>query len=572
MLAPNPLLRLNASQDLRSQQSTRDVFPTTTNPKRRTFHSSGASENLSAWVQDVIQSKSLRPRNPLMTGVRSHGEEAPVAQAPLPEFRRMLPHHLESAAHDAAHQYRVQLAELEVELTGGTPPAAPTSDDTVGELGRLLDRLDALEAPLLQVFRVGRLYHDLAATPDRQEAWTEALEKIRERTLAPSRVPWRESKVVYQRLVQLASEEGSDGAPVGAASPSLAALLLEYQKHGAHLPLTTGSNDDSSEESTNEERTEELQGLEAELKQIRSRLHALPSEQSLLSKNQQLQMVSDLYNWLGYSKLQGSRLSEDASARPNWFSSSMSSPTYSGQRQRTLAALPDTEAVALDLGPRAAELLKAYLPKPKASLDAEVAGMLGGGNKDANIPAGPSSEEERLLFKSKWKVQKIFFLHGVLQGIGDFWDAMFGIRLEKAAGEAAEGWNPSVTVFRLYEADTDEPLGTIYLDGFKDSYWKTEEAQDLTTAFSFTGARHQTSLPVAVVALGIEPTWDDAPTPLTWDNTRDLLYQMGKALQLVLANHHLHSGVAMISSLSDARGSRGSGEEDISEVLGTVRR
>jgi hypothetical protein len=52
----------------------------------------------------------------------------------------------------------------------------------------------------------------------------------------------------------------------------------------------------------------------------------------------------------------------------------------------------------------------------------------------------------------------------------------------------------------------------------------------------FSQRQSQTVVPVAIVALKLRPTWDDSPTPLSWQDTRDVLYQFGKALQLILAN------------------------------------
>lgn len=51
----------------------------------------------------------------------------------------------------------------------------------------------------------------------------------------------------------------------------------------------------------------------------------------------------------------------------------------------------------------------------------------------------------------------------------------------------------------------------------------------------FSQRQGQTDVPVAVIGLSVNPTWDDAPTPLTWKDFQDLLYHFGKALQLILA-------------------------------------
>ena len=80
-------------------------------------------------------------------------------------------------------------------------------------------------------------------------------------------------------------------------------------------------------------------------------------------------------------------------------------------------------------------------------------------------------------------------------------------------------------------------LGTIYFDPFADSYWRTEDAKDVVLSKLFTSSKcitNQTIAPIVIMALNIKPIWDDTPVPMTFHNTRQLLYQFGKAIQLVL--------------------------------------
>jgi Zn-dependent oligopeptidase len=80
-------------------------------------------------------------------------------------------------------------------------------------------------------------------------------------------------------------------------------------------------------------------------------------------------------------------------------------------------------------------------------------------------------------------------------------------------------------------------LGTIYLDLFRDPYWRSQEASDIVMTRLFSKRQSQTEVPVGVVALSIEPSWDDAPNPITWKDFQDLLYQFGMALQLILTKN-----------------------------------
>lgn len=251
-------------------------------------------------------------------------------------------------------------------------------------------------------------------------------------------------------------------------------------------------------------------------------------------KNQRLQLVSDLYNWVGYSKFQADKLGySDVSELARDSSPYVSTP----------------EEILSDIVPEVASMLRPYLPTAKASLNANVGAFL----KSDGDQATPASEDELQAAKAKWQVQKYLHLHGVLQGVADFFDAMFAIRVEY---EANAGWNPNVRLLHLFDNETDEALGSIYLDPFQDSYWRSEQAKELVSSRPLVRRKNQSQLPLAIVSLNIKPTWDDAPTPMSWDDTRDLLYEMGSALQLVLTQ----SKCAV-------------GEEpprDVSEFLGTV--
>lgn len=131
---------------------------------------------ISSWIQDVMQERTLNPKNPILSD-RNHA---------LPEFNRMMPYHLKSAATEAAHQYKVKLAELEVGLTG------VANADTKKHL---LEEIKALEYPVHQLIQVGNLYCDLASTPDKLQAWRAARTRVQKEI---STLPWRESKVIYK--------------------------------------------------------------------------------------------------------------------------------------------------------------------------------------------------------------------------------------------------------------------------------------------------------------------------------------------------------------------------------------
>jgi hypothetical protein len=63
---------------------------------------------------------------------------------------------------------------------------------------------------------------------------------------------------------------------------------------------------------------------------------------------------------------------------------------------------------------------------------------------------GPT-EEDKTLWKAKHHVMKVLYMHGVLQGIVDFCDAMFGIGVvrETTSNEKFLGWSQNVQVLHL---------------------------------------------------------------------------------------------------------------------------
>jgi Zn-dependent oligopeptidase len=255
---------------------------------------------------------------------------------------------------------------------------------------------------------------------------------------------------------------------------------------------------------------------------VQIRLESLQAidDYNQVPKAARLQTVSDMYNIIGLSHLQAQKL-----GYPNVSSMIM-------EAQNHMASVPEV----LDMCAQVADILKPHLPSADASLDAETGAFL------ATKEKGPT-EEDKTLWKAKYHVKKVLYMHGVLQGIVDFCDAMFGIRVvrETTSNEKLLGWSQNVQVLHLYNADdTEEPqqelLGTIYLDAFQDPYWRSESANELVMTSLFSQRQSQTVVPVAIVALKLRPTWDDSPTPLSWDDTRDVLYQFGKALQLILAN------------------------------------
>ena len=125
---------------------------------------------VTSWVREVVRTKSLAPPNLILQSLKEvEDDELPAtAASKLPPFARMLPYHLDGVAKLVARQYHVNLAELEVKITGADG-TSPSSFD-------VLEELDRMEAPILQVLEVGSLFSQLASQPDEIQEWRRSLQ------------------------------------------------------------------------------------------------------------------------------------------------------------------------------------------------------------------------------------------------------------------------------------------------------------------------------------------------------------------------------------------------------------
>ena len=438
--------------------------------------------NFNFWAKDVLRTWKINPPNPILQGSGSGNSVERYGWFSPPDFEHMLPYHLEKATKPVIQQYMIDIAEWELSLTG--PPSERQQDASTEVLYRI-------EAPVMQLLEVGRLFTELASPPDQLKQWEEAYSKLQS---AVHKAPWRDSKIIYRALL----EEKDQCLP--------AECSLDFQLSGANL-------DDDDER-------EELQEIQGELQLLMERFAQNDEDYNLAPKAVRLQMVSDLYNWIGLSNLQAQKL-----GYTNIFE------MYAQCYDHEIAQPNDVGKVCKEVS----SFLKGYLPKVEVTLNQDVGGFLA--TKEET-----RSEEEKEVLKSRFFFRKSMRLHGVLQGIADFCESIFGIRVELDSG--GKGWNPKVRALRLYDSDTNNQLGTVYLDAFQDTYWRSENAENLVTSHLFTGRRAY-SHPISVVVLRIPPAWDDSPIPLSWDDTLQLLFHFGNALQMILSQIDNDTGMTV---------------------------
>jgi Zn-dependent oligopeptidase len=448
--------------------------------------------SVTSWVRDVVRTKSLAPPNPILQSLKEleHHDESQSSsqsQSPvtskLPPFARMLPYHLNGAAEQVARQYHVDLAELEVKITG-SDGSSPNSFD-------VLQELDRMEAPILQVLEVGSLFSRLASQPDDMHQWNKSLQTARAQVTS---LPQKESKIIYNALLKLPDH----------VHPS---LLKAFQKCGVHL--------------TNQDEREQLRQIHYQLVLLSDRLLQV-SDYLACPKALRLQAVSDMYNVIGLSHQQAKLL-----GFPHVVALEMDSHMASLAQIETMH-----QQVTAFLEPRITQ-------KVKTAAVVSAGAFLPQQDKEA-------TPEEKALWEGRRSVKKVLLLNGVIQGLMDLAGGLLGIKVEEDTTDTESTWHKDVRLFHLYDNENDDSsqkyLGSFYMD----PYQRQDKAPQNKTRL-FTRRTHQTAKPVAIMALNITPpSWDDNPSPLSWEETRSVLYEFGKALQLILTQTTVEQGKATI--------------------------
>lgn len=539
-------------------------------PHHRSPMSTSTMSSVSCYVKDVLRTKRLSPPNPILESLPSAQEslEAVVSKplegslyrqhdlSTLPKFSILQPHHLEKAAEEIARQHDVELAQLEVRWTsvsddehddeGGSEETTTTVSGRDSRMSRslssvLLD-LDRLTAPVVQLREVSELYETLASPPDKIEDWTKAAESVDSKTTKNFVEKLYRSRIVYRALAAAMSDSPANATSVK-TSVKTHPLLVPFLKRGAHIDIDNDTGDDTERYKDD---VEGMQQIQEELSVLNERLDNVVSYDRA-TKAMRLQCMSDMYNCIGLSRMQAQSLLPLVDDDEN---NSNSAWDMARLQHNHMVESPEKDLFE-SLFPDIASSLESFLPK-QTKLDLEgVGAFLEGKSEVGNAINSGTVDAAKTFLKAKFDFKQRIRLHGVLKGFVDFCDQILGIVIveDTEANNKEAGWSKNVRLLHLYQKaeaeqadDADDAasqkgdyLGTIYFDPFADSYWRTEDAKDLVKTRLFSQqATGQTTAPVAVVALKITPIWDDTPVPMTWKDTRDLLHQFGKALQLVL--------------------------------------
>ncbi len=486
--------------------------------------STSTLSSVSCYIQDVLRTKRLSPPNPILASLPS--AQAVLEGLPpsdqlnldlLPSFSILQPHHLQKAGEEISRQHDVELAQLEVRWTSVSEDEGSKSDESTKSLSSLLMDLDRLTAPVVHLREVADLYQTLASTPDKIDDWNKASESVDSKTTKDFVEKLYQSRIVYRALTNAVAE----------TSAKIPTFLVPFLKRGTHMKSGDGN-------------AESMQQFRNELSILNERLDNVISYDRA-SKAMRLQCMSDMYNCIGLTRMQAESLLSSYQKEDE--DNNHSVWAMAKLQHNHMVESPQTELIE-SLFPEIASSLTSYLPKQaKLNLDG-VGAFLEGKSDVGNAINSGSGDSARASMIAKVEFKQRVRLHGVLKGFMDFCDQILGIVIveDTDANNVQAGWSKNVRLLHLYEKATDDEasnkgdyLGTIYFDPFADSYWRTEDAKDLVRTRLFSQrTTGQTSAPVATVALKITPIWDDTPVPMTWKDTRDLLFQLGSAMQLIL--------------------------------------
>ncbi len=526
--------------------------------RQQRLQSSSSLASIQAWIRDVVRTGSLTPSNPILDSLKMAriGADKPDLETDpsryLPQFATMLPHHLENATHAVQKKCRKDLTALEERLSS-SPPGTPP------DLLELLHDMERVHAPLVQIQQVASLYTTLASPPDQIQAWRTAALTV-EALTQDLPLQLYQSTVIYNAMMMASRRTGTPPPP---------SVVCNFHKQGVHI--VDGSTDTSTTrgDGTGGSNThrEQLRTFHRELTTLNNRLQRVESYEGA-SKAVRLQCVSDMYNIIGLSALQASKMKvgTDDDVADAEHEVRADTAISAGKVHHRMVSSPRTELVQ-GLFPEILSFLQPHLPQ-RTKLNLAGAGAFLENHKPAGAkarPSDPAGEEElRAVWEANKRMKDCLRLHGVMQGVKDFCDAILGIRVEEEhpssgsnSNSSSLGWNKNVRLVHLYKkavtidangddgALNDTYLGTIYLDPYRDPYWRTEDAKDLVMTELFSKNIYQTAAPVVIMALKINPAWDDAPTPMTWSDLRDFLYQFGKALQLILVQNAKMKNMAL---------------------------
>ena len=525
----------------------------------------------------------------------------------------MEPHHInDKIIGSIRRQYNVDLAQLEVKLAASSTARSATAvsnyqsdEDTNGAIDTnnaasssissssnlLLLELDRLQAPIMQLEDISELFTSLASPPDQIEDWYNASEKVYEQS-GKLLEKMYQSRIIYRALVEIEQQQQQqqqqNQSSSSASASKSSSFLVPFLKRGCHIEIEDDSDNNNSDNNNSNNNNSQYIEIQNELIVLNERLLSIINYEKS-SKAMRLQCMSDMYNCIGLTRLQSHTLLDNGN--DNEDNNEENSSVWNLAKLQHNHMIHNPQKELLDtIYPEITTFLLPHLPKQtKLNLDG-VGAFLDSKNNDGSLHSNNkytmssmmTEIQRKELLKSKYDFKQRIRLHGAIAGIIDFCDTILGIHVVQEQNDddstaSNKGWNKNVRLLHLYkkqnedsDGDDDTYLGTIYLDLFADSYWRTDEAKELVTSKLFNSSliTSQTIGPCVVMSLKIYPIWDNTPIPITFSDLSQLLYQFGKSIQLLLQQSNIKNNY--YSPSSSSMGLPEPSSIDTSEVMAHV--
>ncbi len=174
--------------------------------------------------------------------------------------------------------------------------------------------------------------------------------------------------------------------------------------------------------------------------------------------------------------------------------------------------------------------------------------------KPVNLNSWDISYYNKKLLKEKYdldtdKLRHFFTYQRSLNGVFAVYEHLFSINIYPVKGFYT--WDPSVTLYAVYDQSTQKPLGLFYLDMFPREGKYSYFAQfDITPGRS----KQRDRRPVVSLVCNFDPATDDAPSLLSLSHVETLFHEFGHVMHNILgqSQYAQHFGATVARDFVEA--------------------
>jgi len=143
----------------------------------------------------------------------------------------------------------------------------------------------------------------------------------------------------------------------------------------------------------------------------------------------------------------------------------------------------------------------------------------------ANAKILDTSVSERRELEESVDLREFLTLDGTLGGLFALTRALFGIKITE--DKDVDAWHREVRLFRVVEEDSNEPVGSFFLD----PYFRPRKTRQ-----TLMGPIFEEPKQAFIMTTIRSPVWNHLPTEMRYDDALDIFHEFGHVLQFLLAN------------------------------------